>query len=210
MKRLMLVITFLMYNAGLAYAIPITIQSGVLSAAVSNDFEEHFSLQAPGFVITGGGGGYLSPATLFVPHIGLPTDFGGTTTVTSNFHVCQSCGGIPFAVQFNGVTFAEPTFTYSGKFNFSSVIANTQPGPASAPFSFTGSLIGQNAATGQEVFNLQLVGGGVLRTSFIDLGGGALDMRFFEFDFAPIPEPSTWMLLGSGLVGLILWRKRAA
>jgi probable HAF family extracellular repeat protein len=26
----------------------------------------------------------------------------------------------------------------------------------------------------------------------------------------PVPEPSTWLLLGSGLVGLILWRKRAA
>ena len=211
MRRLMFVITILMSNAGLANAIPITIQSGTLSAAVNNDFEEHFSLQAPGFAITGGGGGYDAPATRFVPQLGSPTDFGGTTTITSNSHVCESCGGIPFAVQLNGVTFAEPTFKYSGKFNFSSVIPNTQPGPASAPFSFTGSLVGQNAATGQEVFNLLLDGGGVLRTSFTFMGGGALDMRSFEFDFAPIPfapipEPSTWLLLVSGIIVLLLVR----
>jgi hypothetical protein len=24
----------------------------------------------------------------------------------------------------------------------------------------------------------------------------------------PIPEPSTWLLFGSGLAGLMLWRKR--
>jgi hypothetical protein len=203
----MLVLTILMSNAGLASAAPISIESGTLSAAVNHDFEEHFSLRAPQFAITGGGGGYDAPATRFVPRLGLPTDFGGTTTVSSNFHICQSCAGVPFAVQFNGVTFAEPTFEYSGTFHFSSVILNTKPGPDSAPFSFSGSLVGRNVATGQEVFNLLLDGTGVLRTSFGDLGNGALDMRAFEFDFAAsVPEPSTWFLIASGII-LLLGRR---
>jgi PEP-CTERM motif len=32
----------------------------------------------------------------------------------------------------------------------------------------------------------------------------------FASDVDAVPEPSAWLLLGSGLVGLILWRKRTA
>jgi hypothetical protein len=113
-----LVLAFYAVVAFAASVEAITIESGFLSAQVVSDFEEHFVLNGPEFSISGGGAGYDSPITLFLSHIGSPTDLGGTTEVTSDRHVCQSCGGVPFEVQLKGVTFSEPGFKYSGQFNF--------------------------------------------------------------------------------------------
>jgi hypothetical protein len=207
-----LVLAFYAVVAFAARVEAITIESGFLNAGVVSDFEEHFVLNGPEFSISGGGGGYHF-AMLSLPHIGSPTDLGGTTEVTSNHNVCVSCGGLPFEVQLKGVTFSEPGFKYSGQFNFSSVIPSTQPdlaGLDSAPFGFTGSLTGVDAATNQEVFSLSLNGGGIATAFFmLESPPDRLDMRSVRFDFAPIPEPPATLLVATGLLGLATYRWRA-
>jgi PEP-CTERM motif-containing protein len=184
----------------------ITIESGFLSTSVVRDLEPNFVLNGPEFSISGGGGVFVfamgSPS-----HIGSPTDLGGRTEVISNSLGCLSCSG-PFEVQLKGVTFSEPDFTYSGQFAFSSVIPSSQQGLNSAPFGFTGSLTGFDAATNQEVFSLSLNGGG-MATAFLDVPfGDVLFANSVRFDFAPIPEPSAILLVATGLIGLAMYRWR--
>ncbi|HEY3130305.1 MAG TPA: PEP-CTERM sorting domain-containing protein [Acidobacteriota bacterium] len=75
-------------------------------------------------------------------------------------------------------------------------------------------------ATGSKAFNFIDLGDGIVAN-----GGGVLALgsigihdwevvdkqrRFSLVEFPTVPEPSTWLLFGSGLAGFILWRKRAA
>lgn len=75
-------------------------------------------------------------------------------------------------------------------------------------------------ATGTKAFNFIDLGNGVVAN-----GGGVLALgsigihdwevadkqrRFSLVERPTIPEPSTWLLFGLGLAGLILWRKRAS
>ena len=97
----------------------------------------------------------------------------------------------------------------------------TLPGPVdgfqvaqlTAPFTFTGTVTGygDSSRTGSSLFSLELAGSGNAVTWFVGQGGRYfhdidLDYRFAAAD--PIPEPSTIVLLGTGLIGLLRRRRR--
>ena len=91
------------------------------------------------------------------------------------------------------------------------VPGSTQPHiTAVFPFTLTGNLQTQNAGL------LPLDGAGRATGIFAQstIGSSLYDLRVLSFAFEPpgavIPEPSTVLLLGSGLIGLFLWRQRHA
>ncbi len=185
----------------------ISIDSGFLGARLPDDFSGPFSLTAPDFSIRGG---------TFVTRFGYPVRAGFPADLNPTFFVSSApgscfgpCGPRSFQVELHGATFSEPHFRYSGQFNFSSLIPSVQTGNNTVPFAFSGNLLGRNVASGQEVFNLALTGGGMATINVRTLGFSS-EVFSFAYNFEPIPEPSTLFLLASGLTALAVSRWRGS
>jgi hypothetical protein len=93
-----------------------------------------------------------------------------------------------------------------GRMFFSSLIPSAQLGENTAPFTMTGFISGTNGL-GQTVFHLELDGVGTASAGIAGPPSFAQNqVRSISYTFEPVPEPSTWMLFGSG-TAWIVWRR---
>jgi hypothetical protein len=97
-------------------------------------------------------------------------------------------------------------FTFSG---FVTAFATPNPGPEEVPV-FTGNLFGGGTATAA-LFGLPPENGLPALYGPIELPGADYQLQYvFSPQAAPVPEPGTMTLLGSGVVGLLGLRYRRA
>jgi hypothetical protein len=67
------------------------------------------------------------------------------------------------------------------------------------PFTLTGQVHGERLGAAGSV-DLELAGSGMVIAQFQQLPNGLLELRAIQYNLVTAPEPSTWVLLVSGLV----------
>lgn len=117
----------------------------------------------------------------------------------------------PAVATVNGVTYQFVTVTGSLDFTSPSIVLPNFGhglGLLTIPFSFSGELAGEVAQPGgvNQIFTTTLSGQGLATFWFEDIDRSTLNpqysLLYIDYQFQPVPEPATLLLLFSGLMGL--------
>lgn len=198
-------------TATAVFADPVSITSGTVVAQM---FGGSFTMTGSGFLFSGDvPQGFSSPSLFQCEPCSaadrLPLDLNSF----SSFHVE---GG---AAEFQGVAYSSTNlfgvFTFTSPVNaFSSASITGSESPVE-PFAFSGELLDYpagNSGVGTPIFSAPLRGSGFAHADFTASATGeffAHDVTYqFTAPVSPTPEPTSLVLLASGVVGLVGFRQR--
>jgi hypothetical protein len=205
-RTLALTIAAVLTFSPLALADPVRIvTSGFYSVVWDEDSE--FRFNGTGFELHGlANAGENNP--LFRCH---PCAAGTSLNLSTDFRTDRPETDLAI---FEGVFYPEAYFTGSTTIRAGSVIVPEVADRAvlSVPFTASGFLAAYDniARTGAPLFSTALSGRGTASVTFIPrIEGIDADSISYQFDdSAPIPEPATLLLIGSGLSAMYLRRRR--
>lgn len=200
-------------SARAASADPVTITSGQVDGRILIGTAVG-SLEGDGFRLTFGAEGFLTGLVFDC----VPCLPGTTVSLTGEMAHTRASGsaevdGVEYPTIFlDGMsgTFTSPAFVVSGD----STVTITQP------FSFTGQVSGYLVSpfvfgNPPAVFTKTLSGQGTASATFIRVFTPetgpiftATNLRYEFEEHAPVPEPTTWILVGAGLLGAMGAKRR--
>ena len=115
----------------------------------------------------------------------------------------------------NGVTFTNVTLTGSLSFVSSAIVLpdfGAGVGQVTIPFFMSGELDGALAGAGTPIFTTTLSGHGLATFIFFETSRDPSNPHYvianIEYQFDPVPEPATLILLSSGVTGLAAFARR--
>lgn len=178
----------------------IQITSGEIGAVETSDFMANGSLSGPGFSmsVSGNPAGCGPCASIEPPHVLFQNNL---NSVVHLFGRVPPRPNLPAPTDF---VYQGDPYAISGEAALSA-ITPTVPlttNPLSTTFILSGTMVGQNLRTGTFV-TFDVVGDGTTSAFFIGMPPVYSDVREISLAFQAIPEPSTWLLILSGLVTLI-------
>ena len=170
-----------------------------------------FDLVGPGFLLTGDGSESPSFDPRAFPDCPVPSCPTAIVNLSLNFPL----SGHDYQLRYGG-----EIYVATGGVNITTVSTMIGPRAGGAgqtvtlPFTLSGGVHGESPTAGS--IDLGFIGGGTVRADYTNrcFPAGACDLTQWtlfavEYDIEPIPEPTSWLLLGSGLLGYAA-RRRAA